>query len=60
MGFPRSVLSANQNAAPAIQAAKVQRVLTVERAEVFERERVNIDFWHVSYSLPLSGFPSHP
>lgn len=60
MGFPRSVLSANQNAATAIQATEIQRVFAVERAKVFELERVDIDFWHVSLSLPLTGFPRRP
>ncbi len=44
MGFPRSILPADQNAATAIQATEIQRMFAVERAKVFERERVDIDF----------------
>ena len=60
MSFARSVLSANQNAATAIQATEIQRVFAVERAKVFELERVDIDFRHISLSLLLTGSPRHP
>ncbi len=35
MGFPRPVLSANQNAATASEAAEIKYVLAVERTEIF-------------------------
>jgi hypothetical protein len=35
MGFASSVLSANQNAATALQATEIQRVLAIERAKIF-------------------------
>ena len=46
MRLASTVFPAHQNTALALQAPKVERVLPVERAEVLQGQRVNIDFGH--------------